>query len=167
MQYQLIAAELRSMYEIDQKLRIEAMETGVRLENQEDVDRRHTRRLKEIVAQIGWPTVSRVGKEGANDAWLLVQHASNDVNFQRECLELMKAAAPGEVGLSHVAYLEDRVLLAEGKKQIYGTQFETDEFGELQMRPTEDLEHVDERRAAIGLWSVTENIEAMKNRPKP
>ena len=59
----------------------------------------------------------------ARKAWLLVQHADADVKFQRRCLDLMARLPKGEVSISNLAYLTDRVLLAEGKKQLYGTQF--------------------------------------------
>ena len=88
-----------------------------------NVDERHTARMKEIVKQHGWPTNSMVGSDGATAAWLLVQHADHDPKFQRHCLELMKKVPAGEVSTVDLAYLTDRVLVNEGKKQLYGTQF--------------------------------------------
>src|SRR4051794_10939213 len=46
------------------------------------VDRDNTKRLGEIVAEHGWPTTTLVGKDGANAAWLLVQHADTEPAFQ-------------------------------------------------------------------------------------
>ncbi len=37
--------------------------------------------IKHTVEQQGWPTNSLVGSDGANAAWLLVQHADEDVKF--------------------------------------------------------------------------------------
>jgi len=79
--------------------------------------------LKQTIAHKGWPTRSMVGDEGAHAAWLLVQHADSDPAFQRHCLDLLiVAAADGEAGQQAVAYLTDRVHLAEGRPQEYGTQ---------------------------------------------
>ena len=60
-----------------------------------------------------------------------------------------------EVSLANVAYLTDRVLLAEGKKQLYGTQFTTID-GKSQPRPMEDEANVDKRRAEMGLTTLAE-----------
>ena len=45
--------------------------------------------LKGVVEKHGWPTNTLAGKDGANAAWLLVQHADADPKFQRQCLDLM------------------------------------------------------------------------------
>lgn len=70
----------------------------------------------------GWPTHSLVGEQAATSAWLLAQHADHDLALQRRFLDLMCAAPAGEVAPMHTAYLTDRVLIAEGKSQVYGTQ---------------------------------------------
>ena len=65
-----------------------------------------------------------VGGDGEHAAWLLAQHADSDPEFQRICLDLVtQAVACGEALPTELAYLTDRVLLAEGKPQEYGTQF--------------------------------------------
>lgn len=67
----------------------------------------------------------------------------------------MVKVAPDEIFRADVAYLTDRVLLAEGKKQVYGTQF-TLINGKCQARPLEDESHVDERRKEVGLPPLAE-----------
>jgi hypothetical protein len=80
-------------------------------------------RLKVIVKTQGWPTISQVGKDGAQAAWLLAQHADFDVPFQKEALSHMENLFPrGEVNPDNLAYMRDRVAIADGKKQTYGTQ---------------------------------------------
>src|SRR5262249_39440616 len=114
------------------------------------VDEDNTKWLKGVVGRHGWPTNTLVGKDGANAAWLLVQHADADPKFQRRCLDLMAKLPKDEVSQSNLAYLTDRVLLAEGKKQLYGTQF-TFVDGKWKPRPLEDEANVDQRRAEAGL----------------
>ena len=46
------------------------------------VDAENTRWLKEQVATHGWLGSSLVGRDGAHHAWLLVQHADADAEFQ-------------------------------------------------------------------------------------
>ena len=119
------------------------------------VDSKNTARIKEIVAEFGWPTKSLVGEDGATAAWLLVQHADRDTKFQRRCLDLMKAAPKGEVSSVEVAYLTDRVLVNEGKKQLYGTQFWFVD-GEMAPRPIKDRANLEKRRKAAGMTSFAE-----------
>jgi hypothetical protein len=121
----------------------------------QEIDAENTKWLKRVVREHGWPTYSLVGEDGGGAAWLLVQHADADVKFQRRCLDLMQELPKEEVSLTNIALLTDRVLLAEGKKQLYGTQFATTD-GKLVPRPIEDEEHVDERRASVGLPPMSE-----------
>jgi hypothetical protein len=117
--------------------------------------------LKQTIEKQGWPTNLLVGSDGANAAWLLVQHADADIKFQRKCLDLMAALPKNEVSQTDFAYLTDRVLLAEGKKQIYGTQFDWI-AGKLQPQPLEDEANVDKRRAGAGLPPLAQYAKEME-----
>lgn len=156
-QYPEIATEITAMYEADQNMRIKAEEDDSTWDDA--IDPRNTARMKEIVEQIGWPTISKVGERASGNAWLLVQHADKDVEFQRHCLELMKAEQAGEVALHDIAYLEDRVRVNTGRPQLYGTQFRWE--GSKPIQNIEDIENVDQRRAGVGLDTLAENLERM------
>ncbi|MGI8981731.1 MAG: DUF6624 domain-containing protein [Pirellulaceae bacterium] len=119
------------------------------------VDEDNTQWLKGVVERHGWPSNTMAGEDGANAAWLLVQHADAEPKFQRKCLDLMAKLQKGEVSPANLAYLTDRVLLAEGKRQRYGTQF-TSVDGKWQPRPLEDEANVDNRRAEAGLPRLAE-----------
>ena len=121
-----------------------------------DGDKARTARLKEIVKTYGWPGRSLVGTEAAGAAWLLTSHSVTDVPFQRQALELMKKMGPCEVEPTYLAYLTDRVLLAEGKKQLYGSYPTRGPNGELIPQPIEDERNLDRRRAALGLQPFAE-----------
>jgi hypothetical protein len=54
--------------------------------------------------------------------------------------------------------LEDRVLVGEGKKQLYGSQVVAGPDGLPRLHPIEDPENVDERRRAIGLPPLEEYL---------
>lgn len=161
MRYPAIAAELKTMRDEDQAARAHFHATGD-FAAAEASDRRTTARLKKIIAEIGWPVASLVGTEGAHHAWLLAQHADKDPAFQRQCLELMRGAAPGEVAAVDIAYLTDRLLVADGKEQEYGTQFvRRGSETAYAPYPIRDPEHVDERRGALGLPSLLEDTDDM------
>lgn len=128
--------------------------------------------LDGIVQECGWPTSDLVGDDGAEAAWLIVQHAIGLPEFQRRCLELLKeAATAGSIPSWQPAYLLDRILTFEGKPQVYGTSFDWDEEGLMSPRPISDPAAVDERRAAVGLPPLAEAIDRHRakaeSEPKP
>lgn len=125
----------------------------------EDVDRRTTARLKEIVVKVGWPGKRLVGEDGAHAAWLLAQHGDADLAFQKLCLAKLEAlVTSGDVSAIDYAYLFDRVALHDGRKQRYGTQFADGR----EPFPIENESHVDERRAAVGLPTLAAGKQQMR-----
>jgi hypothetical protein len=126
--------------------------------------------LENLIQEVGWPGQSLAGEDGAHAAWLLVQHADANPAFQRRCLDLMtEAVERGEATPRDLAYLTDRVLLAEGQPQEYGTQMTGTEEG-WAPRNLRDPDNVDARRAAVSLGPVSENIEQISRNygpPKP
>lgn len=146
------ADEILAMTERDQEMR-----RAGRAAWDPTVDERNTARLREIVAAIGWPTRSKVGQQAEHAAWLLAQHADADRAFQREALALMSAEPTDEVCPKHLAYLEDRLRVADGRPQRYGTQL-TGRGDELEPLPIEDRDHVDERRKAVGMGPLAEYL---------
>lgn len=160
--FQSIIAELQSMVEADQAMRKQGIDSPDKWDTA--VDHRNTKRLQAIIAEIGWPSISKVGTDGSANAWLLVQHADHDHEFQKSCLELMKAESDGEVSKSNIAYLEDRIAVAEGRPQIYGTQFHKNSDGQLVPRPIANEEGVDERRKNMGLETLAEYQSRMQAR---
>ena len=160
--YPEIASELSERADKDQAMRRGMHEGG---EWDPHVDEENTAALKRIVNEIGWPTIAKVGKKAANEAWLLVQHADRDPEFQKQCLEMMNEET--DVDPSTRAYLEDRVRVNSKREQLYGTQFTTtlDESGAVVAygpAPIEDSEHLDERRSAAGLGPFAEYREMME-----
>jgi hypothetical protein len=130
----------------------------------ETVHRENAERLRAIIDEVGWPGRTMVGDAGADAAWRVAQHAIGEPAFMREALELVHAAVErGEAPAAHAAYLEDRVRSLEGRPQLYGTQYDWDESGQLGPYPEiEDRASVDARRAALGLGPITENTARMR-----
>lgn len=123
--------------------------------------------MKKVVDKYGWPDRRLVGDDGAGAAWLLVQHASSDLAFQRKCLTLLEAAVErNDASREHLAYLSDRVLVLEGKPQRYGTQFQNAK-GSLKPFPIEDEANVDARRASMGLEPMAEYAETLRQVEQP
>ncbi len=118
------------------------------------VDAANLRRLAPMLDRHGFPTPARVGRDGVQAAFILVQHADRDPALQARMLpQLAKLRAKGLVSGQDLALLTDRVLHAQGKPQRYGTQFGHDKAHPDVMvpQPMLDPAHVDARRAKLGL----------------
>ncbi len=157
-----IRKELLALRDEDQAARNAMIKTDMKDEaakkRVEEIDKKSTARMKEIIAKHGWPGNALVGEDGAHTAWLLVQHADKDPAFQKQCLALLeKAYKAGDATERDYAYLFDRVAVADGKPQRYGTQFMN---GKPQ--PIEDEANVDARRKAIGLNTMAEYAQDME-----
>ena len=117
-----------------------------------NLDRKHAEKMKKIVKQFGWPGKSLVGIDGAYAAWLLIQHAVHDRPFQKRCLKLLtEAVNKNEADKKNLAYLTDRILVFEGKEQIYGTQFKGNRFGKQKPFPIYKSRGLNKRRRDVGL----------------
>ena len=166
-----IRNELVAMGEADQRYRdVEAIMKMPRDERRafmragQKADLEHRQYLKQVIARHGWPTRELVGKEAAHAAFLIVQHADQDPAFQASCLPVLeKAARRGEIPLSQLAYLTDRVRVKQGRPQLYGTQYPVKKDAKgaaivdakgratYQLPIVEDIERLDERRRRAGL----------------
>ena len=124
----------------------------------EAVHRRNAARLREIIAKHGWPDRDLVGADGTLAAWFIAQHAIGEPDFQRHVLTLVQEKVrQGKVPAAQEAYLSDRVAMHEGRPQRYGTQFLPCADGQYRRWKTEDPEHLNNRRAAVGLPPLGED----------
>jgi hypothetical protein len=174
LEWQQVAGNAESMDELlrDELLRRAERDQQARRPAEPDpeamaqVDAENLPWLKETIAHNGWPTRSMVGEDASHSAWLLVQHADRDPAFQRHCLDLLAvAAADGEADQQCVAYLTDRVNLAEGRPQEYGTQVIARD-GQWMPRRLRDSDGVDDRRAAVGLEPMADYLTRFGD-PRP
>jgi hypothetical protein len=118
--------------------------------------------MRLILAQHGWPGRRLVGDEGSHGAWLLLQHADRDSALQNTALHLLESAVrSGDASPRDLAYLTDRVRVAEGRPQIYGTQLEYDGRGCASPKPSEEPAQLDARRASVGLEPVAQYVQSV------
>lgn len=132
-----------------------------------DLHNKHAKALADSVDAKGWPGKSAVGEDGAAAAWMVVQQAIGLPRFMRACLELIEeAAAKGEAPRWQVALLTDRIRWLEGRKQVYGTQFDWDANGELSPVAIEDEAHVDARRKLSDLVPLADGLKQRRAEAK-
>src|SRR6516225_3659032 len=149
--------ELLSLHDDDLTLREELLAAGELRgpyhPRMEAVHIKNAARLRELIAEHGWPAEDRVGPDGAEAAWLIAQHSIGAPQFMRTALRLIQACVKqGRVPPRHAALLEDRIALYEGRPQRFGTQSIDDPRDGLSRPWTiADADQVNELRASIGL----------------
>lgn len=168
-----LCEELASMQKADERLMRELMESGELKEDEYHprIMRLHEcniARIKEIIAEYGWPGKSLVGQEGAKAAWLIVQHSTLEPAFMQRALLLLKeAVAEGEVEGWCLAYLQDRTLTMAGKPQVYGTQHDFDENGVAYPLPIAEPDKVDILREEIGMEPLAQATKRIQEAYQP
>ena len=148
----LLAKKLKTMANLDQAMRKKAVKTG---HWDLTIDKKNTRLLKKIIDQFGWPTISLVGKKASFYAWLIAQHSDHDVRFQKKVLKLIENiySENKDIDPKNIAFLTDRILVANDKKQIFGTQFFTNKRGSFVPRPIQNKKKMILLREKYGLPS--------------
>jgi hypothetical protein len=132
-------------------------ETDPRIVQLFATDASNLRQLEHVITQDGFPTIAMVGRNGLHATWLLIQHADSDPQFQSRMLTAMASSVRrGEMDSNDYALLTDRVLVAQGKPQRYGSQFELRD-GDWKPKSIADPSHIDQRRRSVGLGSFANN----------
>jgi hypothetical protein len=164
----------------DQLLRMDALDQTVRGElaadgslfkgyhpRMEKVHRENAARLREMILRVGWPGEKLVGKDGANAAWRIAQHAISAPEFMRACRKLLdEASRRGDVPRWHFAMIDDRIRVFEGAPQRYGTQLR-DTVNGLAPYPLEDVKQVERWRQEVGLPPLGELLSGLRETPPP
>jgi len=164
-----LRADLLDAVEQDNLVRGELASTGELFDGYNarmaEIHTQNAKILDRIIGEFGWPGISLVGNEGAEAAWLILQHAIGNPKLLRRCLPLLKTAAESEeIPAFQAACLEDRICVWEGRPQRYGTQFDWDESGMMSPYPLQDPAQVDGFRQSVGLGPLSEKTQEMRLR---
>lgn len=177
-----LAKTLDSIYDEDQRYRRQmssvAKQHGWESKEMEELwrvagkaDAANLKQVKMILEKYGWLGPKAIGEKGNSALFLVIQHA--DATTQAKYLPVMKAAYErGDAKGSQLALLIDRVALSNGQKQVYGSQVMQDpKTNKYQLSALEDPDHVNARRAKMGLgsiedylkqWDIVWDVEAFK-----
>jgi hypothetical protein len=108
-----------------------------------------------LISRYGWMGRSFVGDRGNSALFFVVQHA--DLETQLKYVPLLEQSVKeGESRPSNLALMQDRILMRQGKKQIYGSQVVFNASGGQEFYPIEDEKNVNVRRAKMGMQPLEE-----------
>ncbi len=171
MNYEAIAEKIIRLKNADLALRDKLIRSGQLSdgysEEMRELHDRNAKILNEIIDAVGYPTIDKVGEEASEAAWLVIQHSIGQPDFMKKCVKLLEVAVSEKKANSKsLAYLTDRIAVFEGKPQLYGTQFDWTENGELSPNDFDDLTKVNQRRKSIGLNSLEEQTDIIRKQAK-
>jgi hypothetical protein len=134
-----------------------------------ELDEKDTADLKALLDIYYWFKISEFGAQTDNQAWLIVQHADLQIDFQKMVLaRLATLYKTNETKPSNYAYLFDRIASSSNDPskrvpQRYGTQGSCTGPGTWVPWPSEDEVHLDSRRAEVGLGTESDYIAIFKD----
>jgi len=155
-----VKINLHNIYEQNLELRQNAMpivkKYGFKSQQMDSLNREILRydsmalnTVAKIIDSYGWLGKSQIGDIPNQALYLTIQHGSTDILVKYFPL-LEQSAKAGESNLTDMATMKDRILIANGKKQLYGTQSRMIN-NKLELFPIEDEQNINDRRKSVGL----------------
>ncbi|MCC6371405.1 MAG: hypothetical protein IT236_10405 [Bacteroidia bacterium] len=102
-----------------------------------------------ILNNYGYPSKS-IADESNSIPFFIISHAPYTLREKYEAL-FVAAAGKGDLDWSSLAHYIDKLKLAQGKKQVFGTQYYYDKKWKVIYYPIEDSLNMNARRKQIGL----------------
>jgi len=147
-----IKKELAAIYDRDQKTR----SNGDSIEFISYIDSCNQAQVEKLIAAYGWMGRSTIGPVGNYTLFLVIQHA--DLPMQEKYFPMLEQSVDaGESRPMDLAMMQDRILMRQGKKRLYGSQVVFNKItGDQEFYPIEDEKNVNVRRAKVGLEPMEE-----------
>lgn len=138
-------------------MRMEALDQSMLSSRNQDIRKRYpsvnhdlVKVLDSIIEQFGYPKPDLVGEHAAKIPALIIAHASLQVQLRYKDL-LMSEGLKGNIPGGTAGIVIDKILIKQGKKQLYGTQGYYDKTIKKNVPyPVEDIAQIDARRKQMG-----------------
>src|SRR5690554_3463357 len=131
----------------------------------DSVFRINKNKIETIFNKHGFLGFDKVGQDGSNDFWLLVQHCDEFPKLQKDILRSMKKEVKrNNANPRNYAYLYDRVKINAGEKQLFGTQVDYEINSTARAIPKNGLVdsiNVDKLRREYNLESLKDYLNQM------
>ena len=139
---------LSEVYESDQRIR-----KANNLIKYAKEDHRNQELVISIIEKCGMPTLNEVTQKHMNAIWLGLQHTDEKIR-KKYFPQIEKAVENGDLSKQQYALMKDRILMDEGKPQIYGSQIKNGKLYKL-----ENPETVNERRKGMGMGTIEDYLK--------
>jgi len=112
-----------------------------------------------IIDKCGMPNLEIVEKKHLQAIWLTLQH--NDNYYRKKYFKyIKKIVTNGDLDLSYLAMMEDRILVEDGKLQLYGTQVKfNEETKKWELCPISEPSSLEKRRKEMNLEPINSYLK--------
>ncbi len=141
---------LDSVYQQDQKIRKEKTDFYDFVK----MDHENLERVVSIIENCNFPTLKEVTQNQMDAIWLSLHHAPDKQYVKKYFPLIEKAKFNGDISGDAFATIQDRILMSEGKPQLYGTQVDDQKLYNL-FEP----EFVNQRRKTLGMEPLEEYLK--------
>ena len=142
---------LDTIYELDQGMRQNGNLIDTAIEHQ------ILNKSISIIENCGMPTLNEVNEHQMMGLWLVFQHTHH--NIRKKYFPLfVESAEKGDLKMSQIALMEDRILMMEGKPQTYGSQVQAGCTTDWELYNLANPETVDKRRLKMGMKPLKEYL---------
>lgn len=169
-----VISELNYIFQIDQKysgipsedlIKKHGTEKGWKIfeSKRDSISIDNQKRIKKLYSKYGYLGFDKIGKENTKKFWITIQHADNDVKFQKQMLKaLHKEINENNADRSSYAMLEDRIAVNLNQKQRYGSQVTYNKKGQaIPKNGLLDSLNIDKLRIEYNLPSFKEYYNLM------
>jgi len=139
---------LNEVYESDQRIR-----KSNELIKYAKEDHRNQELVISIIEKCGMPTLKEANYKQMDAIWLGIQHSNKKIR-KKYFPQIEKAVENGDLSKQQYALMKDRMLMDEGKPQIYGSQIKNGKLYKL-----ENPETVNERRKKMGMGTIEDYLK--------
>jgi len=134
---------LNEVYESDQRIR----KSNEFIKYAKE-DHRNQELVISIIEKCGMPTLNEVTQKQMTTIWLGLQHTTKK-HRKKYFPQIEESVKNGDLSKAQYALMKDRILMDEGKPQIYGSQIKNGKLYKL-----ENPETVNERRKKMGMETI-------------
>jgi len=140
---------LDSVYQSDQRIRL----PNVPFEQFAKEDHRNQELVISIIEKCGMPSLQEVSNKQMNAIWLGLQHT--DKKYRKKYFPLIEDAVnAGDLSKQQYALMKDRILMDDGKPQLYGSQIKNGKLYKLEAPAS-----VNERRKDMGMEPLEDYLK--------
>lgn len=135
---------LDAIYESDQRVR----KPNVPFKQLVKEDHRNQELAISIIEKCGMPTLNEVSQRQMTAIWSVIQHSGKKYR-KKYFPQIEEAVKRGDLSKQQYALMKDRILMDEGKPQLYGSQLKNGKLYKL-----EAPDKVNERRQEMGMKPI-------------
>lgn len=117
-------------------------------------DHRNQELVISIIEKCGMPTLKEVNQRQMDAIWLGLQHSTEEKIRKKYFPQIEKAVKNGDLSKGQYALMKDRILMDEGKPQIYGSQIKNGKLYKVENPAT-----VNKRRKEMGMEPIEDYLK--------